>query len=56
MDQNIANELFHKLACLIIIDFPTGYDIGIDLYSWIAGERFKGIKLIPPGLHFIHFR
>ncbi|KAI9354086.1 AAR2 protein-domain-containing protein [Zopfochytrium polystomum] len=33
---------------------PTSVDFGIDCMEWETGPRFKGIKFVPPGLHFIH--
>ncbi|XP_049851335.1 protein AAR2 homolog [Schistocerca gregaria] len=39
-------------------DVPVNgyFEIGIDLNSWTAGPMFKGIKLIPPGIHFVFYR
>lgn len=56
MDQDLAKFLFNHGATLIVTDVPTGTDFGIDLKSWNTGENFKGMKMIPPGFHFIHYR
>ncbi|CAK9034941.1 Protein AAR2 homolog (AAR2 splicing factor homolog) [Durusdinium trenchii] len=41
------------IACL---DAPRGLELGVDLKSFTIGDRFKGIKLLPPGLHFLHYQ
>lgn len=41
---------------LVIPDVPQsgGLDFGIDSMSYETGHKFKGISMIPPGLHFIY--
>ena len=56
MDQSTAQHLFDAGAMLVLLDVPPGTEIGIDMHSWQTGEKFKGIKMIPPGIHFIYFR
>lgn len=56
MDQNIAQTLLTQGAKLILLDVPQGTDIGIDMKSWNTGGNFKGIKMISPGIHFVHYR
>ena len=41
---------------LIILDMPVGTEFGIDYNSWHVGPKFKGVKMIPPGLHFVYYR
>ncbi|XP_067942188.1 protein AAR2 homolog [Watersipora subatra] len=55
MDQATANHLFEAGAVLVLLDVPKGTEIGIDMHSWQVTANFKGIKMIPPGLHFIYF-
>ena len=55
MDNYAAQELFVKGGKALILDVPAGTEIGIDYNAWNVGERFKGIKFIPKGLHFIYF-
>ncbi|KAM0729382.1 Protein AAR2-like protein [Formica fusca] len=55
MNQNIAQTLLTQGANLILLDVPKGTDIGIDMKSWNTGSNFKGIKMIPPGIHFVHY-
>jgi len=56
MDQNVAQALLTQGATLVLLDVPVGTDVGIDIKSWNVGQNFKGIKMIPPGIHFVHYR
>ena len=56
MDQATARHLFEVGAMVVLLDVPPGTEIGIDMHSWQTGENFKGIKMIPPGLHYIYFK
>ena len=56
MSQELAKHLLVNGGTFVFLDVPTGTDVGIDLKSWNTGDQFKGIKMIPPGLHFIHYR
>jgi len=56
MDQNVAQALLTQGATLILLDVPAGTDVGIDIKSWNVGQNFKGIKMIPSGIHFVHYR
>lgn len=50
-----AKRLFREGAILILLDVPEGTEFGIDLKSWNVGEKFRGIKMIPPGIHYIYY-
>lgn len=54
-DQQTAKHLLQTCACLIVEDFPQGSEFGIDLSIHYTGQNFMGIKMIPPGLHFVYF-
>ena len=56
MDQEVAQELFHNGATLVFLNVPPGTEFGIDYNSWTVGPRFKGVKMIPPGIHFCYYR
>lgn len=56
IDPSVAKRLLEEGAVFIFHDVPVKTEFGIDLYSWNTGEKFKGLKMIPPGLHFIYFR
>ncbi|XP_001603971.1 protein AAR2 homolog isoform X2 [Nasonia vitripennis] len=55
MNQDLAKRLLLEGGTLVLLDVPTGTDFGIDIKSWNSGENFKGIKMIPPGFHFVHY-
>ncbi|XP_011872742.1 PREDICTED: protein AAR2 homolog [Vollenhovia emeryi] len=55
MDQRVAQALLAQGATLVLLDMPAGTDVGIDIKSWSVGQNFKGIKMIPPGIHFVHY-
>ncbi len=56
MDQATAARLFTEGAVLIVLDMPVGTEFGIDYNSWNTGPKFRGVKMVPPGLHFVYFR
>ena len=33
-----------------------GSEFGIDCHAWVTGPNFLGVKMIPPGPHFIYYR
>lgn len=55
MDPDVALRLFEEGATLVLLGVPQGTELGIDCKSWQVGPRFKGVKMIPPGLHFLHY-
>lgn len=55
MDPALARELFERGGFLILLDLPEGSEFGIDYNSWTVGPNFKGVKMIPPGIHFIYY-
>ncbi|XP_076451650.1 protein AAR2 homolog [Babylonia areolata] len=55
MDQDTAQVLFEEGAILVLLDMPEGSEFGIDFNSWNVGPNFRGMKMIPPGLHFVYY-
>ena len=41
-------------SVLIIPDVPLGLDFGIDCMSFETGPKFRGMSMIPQGLHFVY--
>ena len=41
-------------AVIVIPDVPLGLDVGVDCLSFETGPKFRGIGLIPSGLHFLY--
>ena len=56
MDQETANVLFEEGAILVFLDMPEGSEFGMDFNSWNVGPNFRGMKMIPPGVHFVYYR
>uniref|UniRef100_A0A3B4A283 Protein AAR2 homolog n=1 Tax=Periophthalmus magnuspinnatus TaxID=409849 RepID=A0A3B4A283_9GOBI len=55
MDPDVARKLFVEGATLVLLGVPQGTELGIDCKSWHVGPKFRGVKMIPPGLHFLHY-
>ncbi|KAL5283717.1 AAR2 family protein [Megaselia abdita] len=53
MDERTAQQLFEEGAFALITDVPEGTEFGIDLSSYKTAENFRGVKMIPPGPHFL---
>lgn len=56
MDPARAQRLFRAGALLLLLDVPPSFEVGIDGASWAVGPLFKGLKMVPPGLHFLYYR
>ena len=56
MPPGVARRLFAEGAVLVLVDVPERTEFGIDYNCWTVGPRFRGIKMIPPGFHFIFYR
>ena len=41
---------------MLCLDVPPGISFGIDYMTWTVGDRFRGVKMVPPGVHFIYTR
>ncbi|XP_058811432.1 protein AAR2 homolog [Topomyia yanbarensis] len=54
MSPETALKLFENCAVLIIAGVPPGTEFGIDLKSFYVGEDFRGVKMIPEGVHVIY--
>uniref|UniRef100_A0A3P9CMD4 Protein AAR2 homolog n=1 Tax=Maylandia zebra TaxID=106582 RepID=A0A3P9CMD4_9CICH len=46
----MASSSSGKGATLVLLGVPQGTELGIDCKSWQVGPRFRGVKMIPPGL------
>jgi A1 cistron-splicing factor AAR2 len=56
IDQRLARQLLLEGATLVFLDVPQGTEFGVDMKSWNTGDKFKGVKMIPPGLHYIYYK
>ncbi|CAL8470508.1 g10050 [Coccomyxa elongata] len=48
-----AKELAESGGALLLLDVPAGTIVGIDQQTFIVGPKFKGVKMLPPGPHFM---
>lgn len=54
MPPELARQLFEQGAFLIIAGVPEKTEFGIDLCSYSVGEKFRGVKMISPGPHYVY--
>ena len=52
----LESNSVQTLSSFLCLDFPKGSNFGIDMNFWVTGEHFQGIKMIPPGFHYIRFK
>lgn len=52
---DMAAKLYDEGGFILVRHMPVGSEFGIDLHSWNTGPKFVGIKMVPPGLHFIYY-
>ncbi|XP_031259439.1 protein AAR2 homolog [Pistacia vera] len=55
MDPEAALELVKNGVTLLLLDVPQYTLVGIDTQVFSVGPAFKGIKMIPPGVHFVFY-
>lgn len=55
MEADRALELVKHGSTLLLLDVPQYTLLGIDTQVFSAGPVFKGIKMIPPGVHFVFY-
>jgi A1 cistron-splicing factor AAR2 len=56
LDQELAKRMLIEGGTFIFLDVPEGTEFGIDMKSWNTDHNFKGMKMIPPGVHFLFYR
>lgn len=55
MERTATVQHLQEHGCSVLcLDCPEGILFGIDYSAWAVGPKFMGVKLIPPGLHFIY--
>lgn len=40
-------------AVLILLDVPFGTEVGLDYNVWNIGPKFRGVRTVTPGVHFL---
>jgi A1 cistron-splicing factor AAR2 len=51
--ESDAAQRFAEGACVVLEDVPKGSQVALDLTEYTTAERFRGWKMVPPGLHFL---
>lgn len=55
MERTPEVERLAEHGCSVLcLDCPEGILFGIDYSAWTVGPRFMGVKLVPPGLHYMY--
>lgn len=49
-------EEIRRKCTIVCLDVPERTHFGIDFTDYVVGPKFKGVKLIPPGPHFVYYR
>jgi len=55
IDPSLAMELAKAGAMLLCLNVPKGTLFGIDYMSYTVGDKFQGVKMVPPGVHFVYY-
>lgn len=55
LDPENARELATRGATIVLLDVPEGTAVGIDHQTFLVGPKFKGVKMIPPGVHAVTY-
>lgn len=55
MDSEDALKLVKQGASLLLLGVPPSTSFGIDQQMFVVGPNFKGVKMMPPGPHFIYY-
>ena len=53
--RTASYEQFMSLGVLVLLDSPQHIELGFDNLSIKVGSMFKGIKMVPFGVHYLHF-
>eukprot|EP00035_Acanthoeca_spectabilis_P007517 m.137570 g.137570 ORF g.137570 m.137570 type:complete len:357 (+) comp13981_c0_seq2:222-1292(+) len=55
MDATAATALrqLEAGAVLILLDVPFGTEVGLDYNVWNIGPKFRGVRTVTPGVHFL---
>ncbi|KAJ3225549.1 a1-alpha2 repression [Clydaea vesicula] len=56
VDNELLKKLFFYGGILLFANPPQITEFTIDFKTWQVGEKFKGLKFIPLGFHFISFQ
>ncbi|XP_024543508.1 protein AAR2 homolog isoform X1 [Selaginella moellendorffii] len=55
LEADKALHLVKQGSSLLLLDLPPSLSFGIDLQMFVVGTMFRGVKMVPPGPHFIYY-
>eukprot|EP00898_Chlorokybus_atmophyticus_P008297 jgi/Chlat1/8469/Chrsp80S07878 len=50
-----ARALAEQGGTLLLLDVPAGTQLGLDQQGYRVGPQFSGVKMLPPGAHFLSY-
>lgn len=53
LDADAARRLAAGGGTLLLLGVPPGTLLGLDQQAFVVGPRFQGVKMVPPGVHFL---
>jgi A1 cistron-splicing factor AAR2 len=56
LDPETAKSLASSGACVVMLDVPQGTVVGVDQQAFAVGPKYKGLKMVPPGVHFLSWQ
>ena len=55
VDDATALKAMQEGAVLLCLNTPTNTIFGVDMVTYSTGDFFRGIKMIPPGMHMVRW-
>uniref|UniRef100_A0A7R9U7N6 AAR2 splicing factor homolog n=1 Tax=Pinguiococcus pyrenoidosus TaxID=172671 RepID=A0A7R9U7N6_9STRA len=55
MDRRSASQKLEDGSFLVLLESPEGLDVGLDCNHQHVLTKFRGFKMVPPGVHFLHY-
>ncbi|KAK9846229.1 hypothetical protein WJX84_010289 [Apatococcus fuscideae] len=55
LNPDVARQLNHLGGTVLLLDVPPALILGFDQQTFQVGQKFKGLKMIPPGVHLLSF-
>ena len=52
-ETSSVNAQFHALGVILLLEMPSSIRFHVDNIEWKAGSQFKGVKMLPLGIHVI---
>jgi A1 cistron-splicing factor AAR2 len=56
LEPSAAAALVRHGGTVVCLNVPAGTRVGLDYAEWAVGPKFVGMKMLPPGPHFLWYR